>query len=693
LLQKHQLHVKESKCKWAMDQVDFLGHVVGSDGITMDPKKVEAIRNWPEPAGSPEACKSQIRSFVGLANYYRRLIRHFAHLAAPLNELLKEKAEWKWGSAERDAFTELKAALTSAPVFVHAPDPNLPFFLQTDASDFATGAVIFQKPPGDANTHVVAYASHKLKDAERRYPAHEKEMLAVITALEEWRHYLLGPHFTLYTDNSAVSHFLSQPKLSPRQARWVQKFAEYNFDVHHVPGPTNVVADALSRRHDLHKLGAHGPTPARSSSAEIRHACRVYLKTVHALLHLHAINPSAIPMRYRPTDIDAADITGDTLRVPISSLSVSELGRPQEWLDGYKEAANRDEYYEQKRSELAKGKAPAFTAIDGYLYYTPSADLAPRLYVPPGRSRTQLLFEAHDANTSGHRGRDKMVEILQRNYFWPNLSRTVQEYCNTCPTCKCTKPDNQAPSGLLQPLPIPDQVFEVVSHDLITGLPKTDRGFNTIVTFVCKLSKRLIIVPTTDTIDAEGYARLYFDNVFRHFGMPTTLVSDRDPRFTSQFWKALCKRTGTKLAMSTSHHAQTDGQTERANRVIEEMLRAYVSDHQNEWDQHLTAVEFAYNNSKQASSRFTPFYLNYGRHPHTPLSLVSPLPTGGKSPVADAFVGTLQRDLELAKEHLRIAQARHKEYADRSRRPVFARRPRTPLYGAPEGGAEWGQYP
>ncbi|NBK22820.1 MAG: hypothetical protein EOM68_12415, partial [Spirochaetia bacterium] len=205
LLQENQLHVKESKCKWALDQVDFLGHVVGTDGITMDPKKVEAIRNWPEPAGSPEACKSQIRSFVGLANYYRRLIRHFAHLASPLNELLKEKAEWKWGSAERTAFTKLKAALTSAPVFVHAPDPNLPFFLQTDASDFATGAVIFQKPPGGADPHVVAYASHKLKDAERRYPAHEKEMLAVITALEEWRHYLLGPHFTLYTDNSAVS--------------------------------------------------------------------------------------------------------------------------------------------------------------------------------------------------------------------------------------------------------------------------------------------------------------------------------------------------------------------------------------------------------------------------------------------------------------------------------------------------------
>jgi hypothetical protein len=175
--------------------------------------------------------------------------------------------------------------------------------------------------------------------------------------------------------------------------------------------------------------------------------------------------------------------------------------------------------------------------------------------------------------------------------------------------------------GLLQPLPLPDHCWEQVSHDLVTGLPKTPRGYDIIITFVYRLSKRILLVPTTSTIDAVGYARLFFNNIFRHFGLPRVLVSDKDPCFTLNFWRALCKRLGTNLNMSTSHHPQTDGQTERANRMIEDMLKAYVAPHQSDWDEHLIAAEFAYNNSVQASTGSTPFYLNHGRHPHTPLSL------------------------------------------------------------------------
>jgi len=138
--------------------------------------------------------------------------------------------------------------------------------------------------------------------------------------------------------------------------------------------------------------------------------------------------------------------------------------------------------------------------------------------------------------------------------------------------CLRNKSTNQRPMGLLQPLPLPDHGWEQVSHDLVTGLPKTPRGYDTIISFVDRLSKRILLAPTTSTIDAVGYAGQFFDNIFRHFGLPRVLVSDRDPRFTSNFWKALCKRFGTNLNMSTFHHPQTDGQTERANRTIEDML-------------------------------------------------------------------------------------------------------------------------
>ena len=159
--------------------------------------------------------------------------------------------------------------------------------------------------------------------------------------------------------------------------------------------------------------------------------------------------------------------------------------------------------------------------------------------------------------------------------------------------------------GPAKPLPPPDHCWEQVSHDLVTGLPKASRGFDTIITFDDRLLKRILLVPTTSSIDAVGYARLYFDNIFRHFKLPRVLVSDRDPCFTSNFWKALCKRFGTNLNLSTSYHPQTDGQTERANRTIEDMLRAYEAPHQSDWDEHLIAAEFAYNNSVQASTDST----------------------------------------------------------------------------------------
>jgi hypothetical protein len=186
--------------------------------------------------------------------------------------------------------------------------------------------------------------------------------------------------------------------------------------------------------------------------------------------------------------------------------------------------------------------------------------------------------------------------------------------------------------------------------------------------FVDRLSKRILIAPTTDEVTAEGVAALFLGTVFRHHGLPLELVSDRDPRFTSAFWRSLAERLGTRLNMSTAAHPQTDGQTERANRTIEDMLRAYVSPFQDDWDQHLVAVEFAYNEAKQESTGMSPFFLNYGKHPRTPLSLAAE--GGGRrhaDPSADAFVTRLAENLAKARAALKQAQERQKHDADRHR--------------------------
>ena len=202
--------------------------------------------------------------------------------------------------------------------------------------------------------------------------------------------------------------------------------------------------------------------------------------------------------------------------------------------------------------------------------------------------------------------------------------------------------------------------------DLIVQLPKTRSGYDAIVVFVDKLSKMVHYSPCTTTITAPELAFIFMRDVFKYHGMPKSIVSDRDSKFTSLFWKSLWKQCGTALKLSTSFHPQTDGQTERANRTLEDMLRAYVNDKHNDWDLHLPTAEFAVNNSIHASTGYSPFYMNYGQHPHLP----SITGDASKIQAVETLLSNLKSDIDIAKQHLISAQQRQKHYADQHRREV-----------------------
>lgn len=289
------------------------------------------------------------------------------------------------------------------------------------------------------------------------------------------------------------------------------------------------------------------------------------------------------------------------------------------------------------------------------------------LYIPPSDVRQHLLHEHHDTIYAGHLGMDKTYECLTRNYYWPTMRDDVRDYVRSCPKCQANKPTNRQPIGLLQPLNIPHQKWEQVTMDLITALPRTTRGHDAIGVVVDKLTKMVHFFPTTTSVTAPQLATLFFDCVVRLHGLPRSIVSDRDPRFTSKFWEALMTKCGTTLARSTAYHPQTDGQTERVNRTLEEALRAYVNDTHTDWDDHLSGIEFAINNSPHASTKQTPFFLNYGVHPLTPSSL--DLSTLTSNQGANDFLTRLHDDLETARFHLQRAQERQSRYANTKRRP------------------------
>ena len=617
-LRAAKLFAKESKCELFQTEVEFLGHHVGRDGVRMMEDKIQAVKEWPAPTKV-----GHVRSFLGTAGYYRKFIRDFSAIASPLSDLTKDGVKFEWGLRQQQAFDQLKAAIVRGPVLI-LPDPARPFVVHTDASGFAVGAVL-QQDHG-RGLQPIAFMSKKMLDTETRWPTHEKELLAIMHALSTWRHYLSGAKFRVLTDHKSLQFFKTQPQLSGRQARWADTIANFDFDIEYIKGEHNVVADGLSRRADWQPSDSKqlsewlvSPAPPQQPQP---------LPTPSSLAAL----ASSIPLVEQPLRDLAASYAADPVCRAILQDPASH---------------------------------PRFHIVRGIIH-----DERGRIFISSGAAQLKavILRESHDAPTGGHFGAAKTIELVARRFVWTNMHAEIRHYVATCLACQSNKPSTQLPMGLLQPLAVPDRPWQTVTLDLITQLPRSQAGHDAIVVFVDKLTKMVHYAATTTTVSAPQLAELFMQCVVRQHGVPESIVSDRDPRFTSHFWRALWAQLGTKLAMSTAFHPQTDGQTERANRTLEESLRAYVDYSQRDWDTHLLAAEIAFNNSVHASTGFTPFYLNSGQHFRLPMDAAVQAAQQAANPTSAQRIEQLARDLQRAKDNLLLAQQRQAKYADRSRR-------------------------
>jgi hypothetical protein len=558
----------------------------------MEPDKVEAITNWPIPTSITD-----IRSFTGLAGYYRRFISMFSDICAPLTALLKKDVKYEWSESTNEAFNKLKQAITSAPVLIN-PDQTKSFTVVTDASGYAIGAQLCQDHGNGLQP--IAFMSKKMIPAELNYPVHEQELLAVICALDEWRHYLYGQHFTIITDHRSLQYINTQPHLSARQRRWVEKLQQFDFTIEYKDGKSNVVADALSRR---------------------------------------------------------ADHKGS-----VSINNISEINFSNSLINQIKSAYVKDNDCTAIINDCNSNKLYDYLIADGLIFKGDA------VYVPNDEPlKSLLLTEVHDSKLSGHVGIAKTIELLQRQYYWPGMRENVKKWIKSCVKCQSNKSSHLHKQGLLQSIPSPSVNWECVSMDFITQLPPTTSGYDAIVVFVDKLSKMVHIVPATTSISAPDVAVMFYKEVVRLHGVPKSIISDRDPRFTSNFWKCLWSLLGTKLSMSTAFHPESDGQTERTNRTLEDMLRAYVNYEQSDWDQYLVSAEIAINNNQQTSTKYSPYYLNYGQHPIFPHSNGITREAEASNPTAGELHEKIMNNLKLAKDNIDQAQQRQTHYANEKR--------------------------
>jgi hypothetical protein len=580
-LRKESLYANLKKCSFFTDKVIFLGFVVSSEGVSADPQKIKAIVDWPEPKNIHE-----VRSFHGLATFYRRFIRGFSTIMAPITDCMKQ-GEFTWSTAATRAFGEVKKKMTEAPV-MRLPDFTKLFEVECDASGLGIGGVLSQE------RHPIAYFSEKLNDAKLRYSTYDKEFYAVVQALRHWSHYLLPKEFVIYSDHDALRHLNSQKKLNFRHASWVEYLQRYNFALKHKAGIENKAADALSRRVTL-----------------------------------------------------------------LSMMSTN--------ITGFERL--RDEYescpdFGQVHATLSSAPHPTiedYTIQDGYLFK------ANKLCIPRTSVRDFLVWELHAGGLAGHFGRDKTIEEVERQFYWPGLKRDVAKIIGHCRQCQLAKHRKQN-VGLYTPLPVPDRPWQDVSMDFVLGLPRTLKKHDSIFVVVDRFSKMAHFIPCSKTSDASKIAKLYFDEIVKLYGLPKTIVSDRDVKFMSYFWKTLWHLVGTKLKFSAAYHPQTDGQTEVVNRSLGNLLRCLVGDHARTWDSILPIAQFAYNNSVNRTIGMSPFEVVHGYKARKPLDLLPMSPHVRMSESAEAFarhVHDLHKDIS---NRIHSSNTRYKVQADSRRR-------------------------
>jgi len=285
--------------------------------------------------------------------------------------------------------------------------------------------------------------------------------------------------------------------------------------------------------------------------------------------------------------------------------------------------------------------------------------------------RTDIIRLAHSSPHAGHPGIDKTYDLVHRDYVWDSLRQDVISFVKSCPHCQQTKTFPSRPAGTLQPLPPPSEAWEEITADLIVELPLSN-GFDTIFVVVDRFTKRAHFIPTFTSLSASGAAKLFRDHVWTQHGWPKKIVSDRGQQFAAKFTLELNRLLGVQTALSTAYHPQTDGQTERTNQELEQYLRLYTNFMQDDWSNWLSTAEFAYNNRVHSATGFSPFFLEYGRHPRTPLTVDKP---SNKVPNTDEFISRLKEARNLASTALERAARTMKHYADRKRKrtPEFSK--------------------
>ena len=647
---KAGLKCKPRKCQLFRKSIEYLGHIISESGVAPLTEKIDKVRQWPFPGTGLE-----MLSFLGLCNYYRRLIEHFAEWAVPLYAVSQENEITKTPELEV-AFEKLKTAVCDIPT-LQIPDPEKPFIVETDASGVAIGAVLKQN--GSEKEVPVSFYSQSLSKSERNYSTYEKELYAVVKACEAFRVFLLGTQFTLRTDHKALaSIFSSDLRTSSRIVRWVLRLQEYPFVVEYFPGKENVVADALSRI----------PWPARAAATG----------TVSVADDSDSSPDEMILTPDVPSDAhESLDVAFPVLLDEgVPTLTLDEILTAQDNDPALLELKVRVEGNKpfipdelEGKSEMIRALSEKFGSLELRSHILGIADLDTRnmfRIVVPSELVESVIDAAH--RSMAHEGAKKVLLRISRTFYWHSMRKDVKLFVASCPVCDRYKKVGRAPKNPLHPVRVGFR-GETLAMDILGGkyaLPTSPRGNRYILVMIDLFTRYACAVALPDQT-ASMIADAVINRFFLTFGAPHRILTDQGANFESAIFTNLCAAWRVAKVRTTAYHPACNGACERVNQTIKNGLRKALNEQNMEnWDAVLPHILFAYNTSVHSSTGFTPYFLMFGQEAKTPIEFVLGRPNELQTPVffAQERIKHLEAAYSAARETLKAKQKLMKTHYD-----------------------------